>query len=127
MSQKGANYERQLKKMFEGKGFFVVRAAGSAHDSTSPDLIVLSSTKKFAVECKAWNSGNLWIEKDRMDAMREFEKRTAIPFYIAWKVSREEWRFFPLMMLKETGRAFTLSDKELNSGLSFNGLIGDKQ
>ncbi|HLC48193.1 MAG TPA: Holliday junction resolvase Hjc [Candidatus Norongarragalinales archaeon] len=123
MSQKGANYERQLKKMFEGRGFFVVRAAGSAHDSTSPDLIVLSSTKKFAIECKAWNSGNLWIDKERMDAMKEFERRTAIPFYIAWKVSREEWRFFPLITMRETGKAFTLSDKELNSGIAFDGLI----
>ncbi|MEK6954852.1 MAG: Holliday junction resolvase Hjc [Candidatus Micrarchaeota archaeon] len=123
MSTKGANYERQLKKMFEGRGFFVVRAAGSAHDSTSPDLIVLSSTKKFAIECKAWNSGNLWIEKDRMAAMKEFEARTAIPFYIAWKVSREEWRFFPLITMKETEKAFTLSDKELNSGIKFDDLI----
>ncbi|MFH0971188.1 MAG: Holliday junction resolvase Hjc [Candidatus Micrarchaeota archaeon] len=123
MSSKGANYERQLKKMFEARGFFVVRAAGSAHDHTSPDLIVLSSTKKFAVECKAWNSGNLWIEKGRMELMQEFEKRTAIPYYVAWKVSREEWRFFPLMMLKATGKAFTLSDKELNCGIKFDGLI----
>ncbi|MEK6843352.1 MAG: Holliday junction resolvase Hjc [Candidatus Micrarchaeota archaeon] len=124
MAGKGANYERQLKKMFEEKGFYAVRAAGSAHDHTSPDLIVLSSTKKFAVECKAWNSGNLWIEKERMDLMKEFERRTAVPFYVAWKVNREEWRFFPLMMLKETGKAFTLSDKELHSGVTFAQLVG---
>jgi Holliday junction resolvase len=123
MSTKGANYERQLKKMFEAKGFFVVRAAGSAHDHTSPDLIVLSSTKKFAIECKAWNSGNLWIEKERMDRMKDFERKTAIPYYVAWKVNYEEWRFFPLMMLKATDKAFTLSDKELNSGMKFEQLI----
>ncbi|MFH1443553.1 MAG: Holliday junction resolvase Hjc [Candidatus Micrarchaeota archaeon] len=123
MSTKGANYERQLKKMFEAKGFLAMRAAGSAHDHTSPDLLVLSSTKKFAVECKAWNSGNLWIERERMDLMKEFEKRTAIPYYVAWKVSREEWRFFPLIMMKETEKAFTLSDKELNSGIKFEELI----
>lgn len=123
MSTKGANYERQLKKMFEAKGFLVIRAAGSAHDHTSPDLLVLSSTKRIAVECKAWNSGNLWIERDRMDLMKEFEKRSAIPYYVAWKVSREEWRFFPLIMMKETEKAFTLSDKELNSGITFDQLI----
>ncbi len=124
MSKKGSHYERQLKKMFEKKGFFVVRAAGSAKDTTSPDLIVLSSTKKFAIESKAWNQGNLWIEGERVEKMKEFEKATAIPFYIAWKASHEEWRFFPLMMLKQTDRAGTLSDKELNSGIKFEQLIG---
>ncbi len=123
MSSKGANWERSLKKLLEARGFVVIRAAGSGVDHTSPDLLALSSTKKFALECKAWNSGYLWIERERFRTMQEFEQKTAIPYYVAWKVAREEWRFFPLASLKETGKAYTASGRDLHSGIPLEGLL----
>ncbi|MFH1199473.1 MAG: Holliday junction resolvase Hjc [Candidatus Micrarchaeota archaeon] len=124
MSSKGANWERSLKKMFESRGFAVVRSAGSGVDHSSPDLLALSSTRRIAIECKAWNSGYLWIEKERFAIMADFERKTAIPYYVAWKVSRQEWRFFPLSALKETGKAFTASEKDLHAGITFDVLLG---
>ncbi|MFH1107546.1 MAG: Holliday junction resolvase Hjc [Candidatus Micrarchaeota archaeon] len=123
MSSKGANWERSLKKTLEARGFVVVRSAGSGVDHTSPDLLALSSTRRFALECKAWNSGHLWIEKGRFSLMQEFEQKTAIPYYVAWKVAREEWRFFPLSSLKETGKAYTASGKDLHAGLPLDVLL----
>ncbi|MBU1197696.1 hypothetical protein KJ765_04245 [Candidatus Micrarchaeota archaeon] len=123
VSSKGAAYERQLKKMLEGKGFFVIRSAGSGVDSTSPDLLALSSAKRMAIECKARNSGYVWIEATRMRRMNAFEEKTAIPYYVAWKVAREEWRFFPLIALRETAKAFVIEEKDLHSGLSLEQLL----
>lgn len=123
VSAKGANWERQLKKILEERGFVVIRSAGSGVDSTSPDLLALSSTRKFALECKAWNSGYLWIGKNRFRQMQLFEQKTNIPYYVAWKVAREGWRFFPLAALAETGKAFTASGKDLRAGLTFEALL----
>ena len=114
--EKGSRFERQLKKMLEEKGFFVVRASGSGSDGVSPDLIALSSTAKFAVECKAWNGDAVYIEKPKYEIMSEWEKRTAMPVYVAWKSPRKEWKFFPLIALRETGRSFGIHKNDLNTG-----------
>src|SRR3989338_978303 len=104
---KGARAERQLKQLLRERGFWVVRSSKSGVDGLAPDLVALSMNRKFALECKAWKA-NLHFEKPKMQIMREFEGTTGIPFYIAWKPPREDWRFFPLSFLKETERGHTL-------------------
>ena len=119
---KGARFERQLKEMLKQRGFWVVRSSKSGVDGLAPDLTVLSSTKKFALECKAWKNA-LHFDKPKMEIMKEFESITGIPFYIAWKPPREEWRFYPLNALKTTERGFSLSTKDITVGLTLNDLI----
>ena len=109
--------------MLEERGFFVVRASGSGSDGVSPDLIALNSTGHFAVECKAWNGDAVYIEKPKFSIMTEWEKRTAIPVFVAWKSPRKEWRFFPLLALKETGRAFALGKSDLESGMRLGDVL----
>ena|SRR3989338_4992500 len=121
--RKGSFFERQLKQMLEEKGFFVVRAAGSGVAGDAPDLVVLSSSKKFALECKAWKD-SLHLDKPTVEAYKQWEKITGMPVYIAWKVPRKEWRFFPLLVLKETANGFALSIREAESGLSISDLTG---
>ena len=114
--RKGAFFERQLKKLLEDKGFFVVRAAGSGVAGDAPDLIVLRSSKKFALECKAWKN-SIHLDKPTVIAYKEWEKITGMPVFLAWKMPRKEWRFFPIGMLRETERGFALGTTELASGL----------
>lgn len=120
---KGAHYERELLKMLIEKGFRVVRAAGSGVDGISPDLTVLSSTRKFALECKAWKN-SVYIDKAKFVLMLEWEKDTAMPIYLAWKHYRDSWRFFPLSALKETDKNFSASESDLPLGMTFDDLIG---
>ena len=115
-------FERQLKHMLEDKGFFVTRASGSGSDGVSPDLIVLRTTKKFALECKAWRN-SLHFDKPKVEIMRQWESTTGMPFYIAWKMPHKEWRFFPLAVLKETERGFVLSESDLHLGLTLGDLL----
>lgn len=120
---KGAYFERQLKDLLEKKGFYVIRAAGSGVAGWTPDLIVLHSTKKFALECKAWKNG-LFIDKPTIIAFKEWERLTGMQMYVAWKMPRQEWRFFPLIMMHETERGYSLSPKELEAGMTLQQLTG---
>ncbi len=120
---KGTLYERQLKKMLEDKGFFVTRASGSGSDGISPDLIVLKMGKRFALECKAWKN-NLHFDKQKVVIYQQWEQRTGLPVYIAWKFPHVPWRFFPLGLLKETAGGYSLTESELTVGMTFENLVG---
>ena len=120
--RKGAFFERQLKAFFEEKGFFVVRAAGSGVAGDAPDLIVLSSSKKFGVECKAWKNA-IHLDKPTVVAYNEWTRITGMQVFLAWKMPRKEWRFFPIEILRETPNGFALSIIELESGLTLEQLL----
>ncbi len=121
---KGARFERQLKQMLREKGFWVIRSSKSGVDGLAPDLIALGSTRRFALECKAWKA-SLHFSKPKVEIMKQFENTTNIPFYIAWKPPREEWRFYPLNALKETPNGFALSTSELAFGIKFAEMTGE--
>jgi Holliday junction resolvase len=119
---KGARWERSLKTELEARGFYVMRAASSGTDGTSPDLIALRSTKKFALECKAWR-GSVYIEAQKMRIMRAWENITGLPVFIAWKHARDPWRFYPLAALRETPNGHTLTESDLGGGLTFEEMV----
>ncbi|MFH0922514.1 MAG: Holliday junction resolvase Hjc [Candidatus Micrarchaeota archaeon] len=119
---KGTVFERQLKHLLEAKGFFVVRASGSGADGISPDLIALHTTRKIAIECKAWKN-NLHLEKPKVETMKQWEQTTGMPVFIAWKSPRKEWRFFPLSVLKQTEHGFTLSREMLPIGMTLEEVL----
>ncbi|HII39534.1 TPA: hypothetical protein HA318_06060, partial [Candidatus Micrarchaeota archaeon] len=121
--QRGARFERQLKHILENKGFYVIRAGQSGGDGVSPDLIALSTTKKFALECKAWESTGLHFEIQKVQIMRAWEQQTGIPFYVAWKQNREEWRFFPLFLLKENPKGYSLTRNDYAAGMTLEILL----
>ena len=122
---KGAYFERELKKKLEDKGFFVIRAAGSGVAGDAPDLIVLRSGQKnkFGAECKAWKNA-IYLDKPTVIAYQEWEKITGMQVFLAWKVPRKEWRFFPLLVLKETANGFSLSLRESETGMTLEQLTG---
>ncbi len=123
---KGARYERELKETLRQKGFWVIRSSKSGVDGLAPDLVALSTTKKFALECKAWKAG-LHFDKAKMEIMKQFENTTGIPYYIAWKQPRKEGRFFPLNALKETPRGYSLPTENLAIGMKIGEVTGETQ
>ena len=119
---KGAHYERELQKRFEQEGFKVVRAAGSGVAGDTPDLLVLGTTKHFAIEAKAWKN-DVYIDKKRFKQMLAWEQATNLPVYVAWKPHRGQWKFFPLNFLRETAKSFVLSEVDLGAGMTFENLL----
>jgi len=107
--RKGARAERELIHFFTEKGFAVIRAAGSGVNSLSPDLLAFRAGKQYAIECKAWESGSLSFEKEKVAVMKQWEETTGITYLIGWRVSREGWFLFPVHMLEEQGKSFTIT------------------
>jgi len=121
--RKGTHYERELKKMLEERGFFVTRASGSGADGVSPDLIVLSTTRKFALECKAWKASSVRIERKKWEIMSGWEKMTGMPIFLAWKQPHKPWTFLPLSSLREAGLACVADESLARAGLLFEDVI----
>ncbi|MCX6769671.1 MAG: hypothetical protein NT051_03250, partial [Candidatus Micrarchaeota archaeon] len=105
----GARAERELIHFFSEHGFEVIRAAGSGVNSLSPDLLAFKQGKQYAIECKAWDSGSLSFEKEKVAGMKRWEEVTGINYMIGWRVSREGWFIFPVHLLEEQPRTFTIT------------------
>lgn len=106
---KGARAERELIAFFSGHGFQVIRAAGSGVNSLSPDLLAFRAGRQYAIECKAWDSGSLSFGKEKVTQMKKWEEVTGITYLIGWRVSREGWLLFPVHMLGEQGKTYTIT------------------
>jgi len=107
--RKGARAERELISFFSGKGFEVIRAAGSGVNSLSPDLLAFRQGKQYAIECKAWDSASLSFEKEKVAGMKRWEEVTGITYLVGWRVSREGWFLFPVHLLEEQEKTFTIT------------------
>jgi Holliday junction resolvase len=108
---KGARTERELISMFLGRGYSVIRAAGSGVNSLSPDLLVFKGGAQYAFECKAWESGSLGIERGKFEGLLEWERNTGITTMIGWRVNREGWRFLHLAELEKKEKNYTVTLK----------------
>jgi len=120
--RKGAFWERELMDLLREKGFQVMRAAGSGVAGDCPDVLALKTTKKFALECKAWKE-SIYIEKKKFRLLEEWEKNAGLPVFLAWKSPRKEWRFFPLSALRETKKNFVVLESDLETGISLQELV----
>jgi Holliday junction resolvase len=107
--KKGARAERELIHFFSSHGFEVIRAAGSGVNSLSPDLLAFRRGAQFAIECKAWEAGSLSFEKERVAAMKRWEEATGITYLIGWRVNRGGWFLFPVHLLEEQEKTFTIT------------------
>jgi Holliday junction resolvase len=107
--RKGARAERELIHFFSDNGFEVIRAAGSGVNSLSPDLLAFKAGKQYAIECKAWDSGSLSFEKEKVAVMKKWEETTGITYLVGWRVSREGWFLFPVHNLEEQAKTFTIT------------------
>lgn len=107
--KKGARAERELIHFFSSHGFQVIRAAGSGVNSLSPDLLAFRAGKQYAIECKAWDSGSLSFGKEKVRQMKKWEETTGITYLVGWRVSREGWFLFPVHLLEEQGKTYTIS------------------
>jgi Holliday junction resolvase len=106
---KGAKAERELIQYFSGHGFEVIRAAGSGVNSLSPDLLAFKAGKQYAIECKAWDKTSLSFHKERYAGMKRWEEATGITYLIGWRVSRDGWYFFPVHLLEEQKKNYTIT------------------
>lgn len=78
------------------KGWSAIRNAGSGVGGTGPDLVVIKNKSCVALECKAWERGSLSLDDDQYQKLIEWERNTAFPTYVAWRMNGKGWFFIKL-------------------------------
>lgn len=106
---KGARAERELIHELSSQGFSVVRAAGSGVSGLSPDLLAFRKGEALALECKSISAETLYVQKDQIEEMQSWQENAGVDVYVAWKITREGWRFIKLHEMKETQTAFAIT------------------
>ncbi len=109
---KGARFERELADMLKERGYMVVRAAGSGVYTTAPDLLAFRKMEAYVFECKAWNSKRLALRKDQFQLLKDWESKTSVSAYVAWRVPRAGWLFIRIGELNENA-AISLEKAQL--------------
>lgn len=109
--RKGSRSERELMAIFMEQGYSVLRSAGSGVGTPSPDILLFKRTKQYGLECKAWDSGSLSLEKPKIAELRAWQENTGMTTMIAWRMSREGWYFIYLDELNEAPKNFTVTAK----------------
>ncbi|MFH0738079.1 MAG: Holliday junction resolvase Hjc [Candidatus Micrarchaeota archaeon] len=107
--RKGSRAERELIDHFSGKGFCVIRAAGSGVNSLSPDILVFRRGTQFGIEAKAHEKGNLNIEREQFENLKRWEDISGINCMIGWRRNREPWYFLSLSLFKENEKTFAIN------------------
>ncbi len=122
--RKGSRAERELIDYFSGRGYSVIRAAGSGVNSLSPDLLAFRRGMQYAFESKAIEKDNLNIDREQFVNLREWERNTGINCYVAWRKRGRQWRFIPLSLFNESEKSFGISwKKALLGGRELNEFI----
>ncbi len=107
--RKGSRAERELIDHFSGKGFCVIRAAGSGVNSLSPDILVFRRGAQFGIEAKAIENTNLNIDREQFENLKRWEEVSGINCYIGWRRNREPWYFLPLSIFRESPKSFGIN------------------
>lgn len=66
--ERGANFERRVKRWLEGQGYFVIRSAGS---KGPVDLVAVSAYETVLVQCKRGGR----ISQPEVDALASLKRR----------------------------------------------------
>lgn len=104
MGSKGARTERELMDIFAGKGYGVVRAAGSGKSRhPGPDILVGNQSHTLAIECKASKGSTVYIEKGQIDNLHDFAARFGARPLVAFRFNNEPWYFLDTKRLEWTG------------------------
>ncbi|MCR4368991.1 MAG: Holliday junction resolvase Hjc [archaeon] len=101
---KGANAERELIRLFWGKGFAIARTAGSGKNALPmPDLIMLGKGRSIVIEAKAWRSKYLTIRSEQMEELFKWRDVGGAEVFVAWKYPNKGWFFIqPQDFVKNT-------------------------
>ena len=82
MYRKGSNFERELKKALEEKGFAVVRSAGSH----GVDIIAGKNRNIYIFECKSTSKEKFYVKKEDIDRLISFSETFGGKPYLALKI-----------------------------------------
>jgi len=88
--------ERELVYKLYEKGYMVLRSPRSGRISLpTPDIVAIKKGKVFVIECKSRRSG-FKVNEEQINQLQEWVDKANAKAFIAWKITREGWKFIPL-------------------------------
>ncbi|MEA1925312.1 MAG: Holliday junction resolvase Hjc [Candidatus Altiarchaeota archaeon] len=108
---KGANFERELVRLFWDRGWVALRTAGSGSTPHAvPDVLALRESDVVSVECKSTSRDKLSL-KGAVLSLKEFADIAGGRAYIAVRFPREKPRFYELKQIISKGN-YTIKTKD---------------
>ncbi|MEM4366669.1 MAG: hypothetical protein QW035_00870 [Candidatus Anstonellales archaeon] len=102
---KGARVEREFMEKLNSYGFLTVRVAGSGKHG--PDVLAFKGHRAYAFEIKAVDSDYLWIRQEQLDAIKDWNEKAGIEFFIAWKKEKKFYLIRPEELEGKSGIPFS--------------------
>jgi holliday junction resolvase Hjr len=128
MSNKGSREERELvKKLWEADcAAMRAPASGGATKKPLPDVIAGNGKVYLAIEVKSTSTDRIYINSQKIDALRQFSDIFGAEPYVGAKFKREKWRFISIEDLHKTKQENYRLDKDLafSKGIELDELIG---
>jgi len=119
MKSKGSAAERELLTMLWGVNFAAIRAAGSGVTKFyCPDVLASNGSNIIAVECKSTKHKYQYFDPEQIRQLLEFARMFKADAWLAVKFS-VDWKFFRPEDLKQTGKAFVVTNED-NSKLFYD-------
>ena len=98
---KGIRAERELVGMFWDSDWAATRVAGSGNTTLpSTDVIAGKNGRTLALECRTVNNDRIYIDKEKVNGMLEFTKKSGYEGWFAIKFDRKGWFFLPCHKIK---------------------------
>ncbi len=108
---KGSAAERELLTMLWGVNFAAIRAAGSGVQKFySPDVLASNGSKIMAIECKSTKHKYQYFDPEQVRQLLAFATMFKAEPWLAVKFSAD-WKFFKPSDLKQTGKAFVVTNE----------------
>ncbi|AEF95894.1 Holliday junction resolvase Hjc [Methanotorris igneus] len=121
MYRKGSNFERELKRALEKKGFAVVRSAGSH----GVDIIAGKNGNIYIFECKSTSKEKFYVKKEDIDKLISFSETFGGKPYLALKI-KGKWLFINPYLLHTDGKNYALEYKKIQViAIDFKELVGE--
>ena len=117
MTNKGANAERELVKMFLDIGWQSLRIAGSGQMDNAPDVLAGRPRQLFVIECKSTSKEQIYLKKEEVLNVLEFGAKLGAEPWYGFRFNYCEWKFIPAQELLQNTKI------EKNQGIDFEKLV----
>ncbi len=123
---KGSRGERELIKYFNEAGWCAIRAAGSGSSRyPSPDILAANAMRRIAMECKVTKDNKKYFSAAEIKQLQTFSTKFGAESWVGIKFGSEDWYFFMLEDLDNTGSSWAASLKSAQiKGLRLHELLG---
>lgn len=125
MKSKGSRFERDLLAELWKVGFAAIRVAGSGVSPyPCPDIVAGNGKTYLAIEVKMRKDLPLYLSADEIEKLMAFAEDFGAKAYVALKLPRKRWKFFPVRMLERTEKNFKIDESVYPLGLEIEEVAG---